>query len=122
MTLKDGHFLVERRISHCDFHEETVELSLRKPVGSLLLHWVLCCQDGEHLTHLSRRSIDGHLTLFHHFEQSGLRLRWRTVDFIHQNDVAEHRTLVEIKLARLHVEDSRTQHIAGHEVGRELDT
>ena len=69
-----------------------------------------------------RLAIDCHLTFLHHLKEGGLRLRWCTIDFVHQHDVCKDRTGMEIKVGALHVEHIRAQYIARHQVRRELHT
>ncbi len=64
------------------------------------------------------------LPFLHRFEQRGLRLRRRAVDFVGEHDVREDRPVDEAELAlavRGLVEDRRAGDVGGHQVGRELD-
>ncbi len=58
--------------------------------------------------------------LLHGFEQGGLRLGWRPVDLVGQDDVGEERTLVELE-PPLVIQNLGADDVAGHQVWRELN-
>ena len=64
--------------------------------------------------------------LLHRFEQRGLRLRRRAVDFVRQHDVREDRPGREHHLpasrGRVFLDEVRAGDVRRHQVGRELDT
>ena len=122
-----GHLelLLEIRIADEDLEHEAVLLGLRQRVGAFLLDGVLRGKDeervGKGVPHPSHR----HLPLLHGFQQSGLRLGRRAVDFVGQDHIAEQRPFKETELAVargtvLH-DHVRARDVGRHEVGRELD-
>ena len=122
VTLKYLHLLLYAGIAHRNLHKETVRLSFWQFIRALLLHWVLRGQNGIDITHAIGGAVNGYLSLLHHLKEGGLRLCRRTVDLIDQHDIGEHRSLMELELTGLHIKHRRTQHVARHEVGRELHT
>ena len=95
-------------------------MRLRQPVGTLLLHGVLCGQNGEEVTQGIGGAIDGSLPLLHHLEECRLCLCRCAVNLISQQDIRKHGTTVEMELRLLHVEHRRTQNIGRHEIRGEL--
>ena len=67
-------------------------------------------------------SIDGGLPFLHHLKKGGLRLGWGTVHLVDQYHIGKDGAGMKLELLRLHVEHAGSQHVAGHEVGRELHT
>ena len=69
---------------------------------------------------------DRDLPFLHGFEQRGLRLGRRAVDFVGQNDVGEQRPLDELELAlagaAVLLDDFGAGDVGRHQVGRELNT
>ena len=121
MSLQDHQFELSRRVHHHHLHEETVELGLGQLIGALLLHGILRGNDSKQVAHGIGGAIDGGLPLLHHLEERCLSLGWGTVDLVDKHKVGKDRTFVEHKLGILLVEDGGAQHIAGHEVGCELE-
>ena len=70
-------------------------------------------------------TFDGNRTFLHGFEQSRLRFRRRTVDFVRQNDVGENRSFDEYAAAfsggAIFFDDFGSGNVGRHQVGRELD-
>ena len=89
------------RISHHDLEHETVELGLRKRIGSLLLDRVLCGHHEEWLRKLECLVADGHLTFLHRLEKSRLYLCRRTVDLVGKDEISEDRTFLDLELLAL---------------------
>ncbi len=77
--------------------------------------------DEEVLRQKPRRAVDRHLVFLHRLEQRRLRLRWRAVDFIRQQDVAENRSGQKFEGLRVGLENVRADQVGRHQVGRELD-
>ena len=65
--------------------------------------------------------VDGDLPLLHRLEQRRLRLGGGAVDLVGDHDVREDRALLELELAVHRVEDAHAGHVAGEQVGGELD-
>ena len=66
-------------------------------------------------------AVDGDGALLHGFEQRGLRLGGRAVDFVGQQEGGEERALDQRELVALQVEDVGAGDVGGHQIGRELD-
>ena len=123
VSLVQLHYLLlfcYRRIAHGYLHKEAVELSLGQFVCTLLLHRVLCGDDGEEVVHLICYAVYAHLFFFHHFEERRLRLCRCAVYLVNEHNVRKDGSLVEVELRVLHVEHRRSEHVARHEVGSEL--
>ena len=102
-------------------HHEPVELGLWQPVGTGLLDRVLGGDDQKWHTGGAGDAVDGDVTLFHRFEQRRLRLGAGPVDLVGEHDVGEDRSAVKLELAGLLVVDGDARHVAGQQVGGELD-
>ena len=68
-----------------------------------------------------RHAVDRYLVFLHHFQQRRLRFRRSAVDFVGQNDLAHHRAGLEFQLVGFEVDDGKTGHVGGRNVGRELN-
>src|SRR6266851_604173 len=80
---------------------------------------------GDHEKRLRKReslTVNGDLRFVHGFEKRGLRARRGAVDFIGEDHVGENRTGTKFKFARLRIVDADAEHVAGEQVGSELDT
>ena len=60
--------------------------------------------------------------LLHRFEQRGLSLGWRSVDFVGKQNVDEDRALPQSEVVGLRIEDVGADHIARHKIRRELNS
>jgi len=65
-------------------------------------------------------AIQRHLLLRHRFEQGALRARRRAIDFIGQQQVAEHRAGMELEAAAMRFVDRDAEHIGRQQIGGEL--
>ncbi len=61
-------------------------------------------------------AVDRHLIFLHALQQRGLGARRHAVDFIHQQQVGEHRSGMEAVSAGCHVEDVGAQNVSRHQV------
>src|SRR5215204_6073115 len=70
-----------------------------------------------------RLSEDRHLVFFHRFKESRLCFGSRTVDFISQDNIGKHRSLLEFEVpyTRPVCEDLCSDDVRRHEVWGELD-
>ncbi len=82
-----------------DLEHEAVLLGLGQRVGSFLLDRVLRGEHEERVGQLVAHAAHGDLPLLHRFQQRGLRLGRRAVDFVGQDHVGEQRALEEAELA-----------------------
>ena len=121
----DFEFLVETRIVDEHLEHEAVLLGFGQRIGALLLDRVLRGQHEERVGQRVAHAADRHLPFLHGFQQGGLRLGRRAVDFIRQDRVREHGPFQEPSLARagrpVLLDDLRARDVGRHQVGRELD-
>ena len=89
----DLELFVEARVLHEHLEHEAVLLRFGQRVGAFLLDRVLRGQHEERVGELVPHAADRDLPLLHGFEQRGLRLGRRAVDFVGQDDVGEQRAL-----------------------------
>lgn len=68
-----------------------------------------------------RLAVDRHAPFLHRFKQRRLRLGRGAVDFVGKQQLGEDRPLGQGEARRLEVEQVRSQYVAGHQVGGELD-
>jgi len=108
-------------VTHLDAHEEAVELRFRQRVSAVVLHGILCCDHEKRLRQRERAAVDGNLSFVHGFEESGLGARGGAINFVSQHDVGEDGPLPEFEFARFGIVDADAEHIAGQQVGSELD-
>ena len=113
--------LVSAGIADAHLEHEPVELCLRQRVGALALDWVLGGQYQERLIQRVGSAADGDLVFLHGLQQRGLHLGRCAVDLVRQDDLGEQRPLLDVKLLALLVEDHRSDHVGGEEIGRELN-
>ena len=95
----DLELFVEVRIVHEHLEHEAVLLRLGQRIGAFLLDRVLRGQHEERIGELVPHAADRDLPLLHRFEQRGLRLGRRAVDFVGQNHVREQRPFEKAELA-----------------------
>ena len=91
----DLELLVEARIGHEHLEHEAVLLRLGQRIGAFLLDRVLRGQHEERIGQLVPHAADRDLPLLHRFQQRGLRLGRRAVDFVGQDHVARTAALRE---------------------------
>ena len=60
-------------------------LRFRQRISTVLLDWVLRCENEERLVQLSRRAHDGDAVFLHGFEKRRLRFWRSTVDFVRED-------------------------------------
>ena len=92
---EDFDFLFRRRIHDADFQQKPVELSFRQRVRAFELNGILRRQHREVVGQRIARAIDGDLPFLHRFEQRRLRARRGAIDFVHQQQVGEHRPAMQ---------------------------
>ncbi len=108
-----------------DMKHEAVELGFGQRVRAFELNRVLGRKDEERLFERVGAPLDRDAVLLHRFEQCGLGLRRRSVDFVRQQNVAEHRTRRKHHRpparCRVFLNDVRAGDVRRHQVWRELD-
>src|SRR5258708_36833277 len=87
-----------------------------------MLDGILRGNDEKRLRKRESLAVDGDLRFVHGFEKRGLRARGGAVDFIGENDVGENRGGTKFKFSRLGIVNADAEHVAGEQVGSELDT
>ncbi len=121
----DLELLVELGIAHEDLEHEAVLLGFGQRIGAFLLDGVLRRQHEERIVEAMPHPADGDLALLHGFEQGGLGLGRRAVDFVGEDDVGEQRAREELELAAagraVLLDDFGAGDVGRHQVGRELD-
>ncbi len=105
-------------------HEKAVHLGLGQGVGALLFDGVLGGQHHEKIREPVGRAGYRDLPLLHGFQQGGLNLCRRTIDFVGQDQVAEDgaRLKAELPLSPFRVVHFRAGHVRWEQVRGELDT
>ena len=105
--------------------EKPIELRLGKRVRSFLFDRVLRRNDHEWFNELVRFTPDGDLMFGHRFEKRCLRFGRRSVDFVRENEIGEHRASLKLKLAiarlLIGLDQFRAENVGRHHVGRELN-
>ncbi len=89
--------------------------------GVCSCHGILGGYDEEGLSRHVGFAVDGHLALFHAFQQAGLCPGRGAVDFVRQKDIGEDRASAQHERVLLPVEDVQARDVAGEEIRRELD-
>lgn len=115
-------FFFDRGVIDEQLEKKTVRLRFRQGVGSFLLDGILRRHDEERLGQRMGFPANRHLALLHRFEESALDLGGCAIDFIGQNEVGEDGTEMRAKLAILRLKYHCADHVAGEQIGRELDT
>src|SRR6185503_9258972 len=100
---------------------KTIELCFRQWIRSFVLDRILCSKHCEDWRQLISIAIDRHLTFFHRLKQSGLRLRWRAINFVSQKNVREYRTTSQVETGAADVEDVGAGDVGRHQIRRELN-
>ena len=118
----DQFLFVFLRVVDHHFQHETVNLSFRQRISTLLLYRVLCCHYQERLIQFISHIAYRHLTLLHRFQQSGLHFCRGTVNLIRQNKVSENRTFLHHELLFLLGVNHRTHHVGRQQVRGKLDS
>lgn len=101
--------------------QKAVQLSLRQRIGALLLDGVLGRHHRKAGAERVGDAVDRHLPLLHGLQQGRLGLGRRAVDLVGQQQLAEHRTARQGEGRGLEVEQIGPDHVAGRQVGGELD-
>ena len=113
------------RIPDIDIEHEPVELGFGQRIGAFLLDGVLRGQHEERLRQPMQLAAGGNLMLLHGFQQSGLRFRRRSVDFVGEDDVGEDRPANEAHHSAagglIFLDDLGAGDVRRHQVRRELD-
>jgi hypothetical protein len=87
----------------------------------LLLDWVLRRHHHELVAERIVLAVDGDCALVHCLQQRGLGLRRRAIDLVGEQQLSEDRPFGEEKGVGLEIEQVGSKHVAGHQIGGELD-
>ena len=117
---QQGAFGFRIRIAQGQAQQEAVQLRIRQWIGAGQVHRILRGDDEERVGEGTGRAIQGDLVLGHGFQQGALGARRRTVDFIGQQHMGEHRTGMELELPRLRVVYRYTQYVGRQQVRSKL--
>ncbi len=109
------------RVIDENLEHETVNLGLRKRIGSLLLHRVLGSHHKERLGKGIGIFTESHLMLLHCLEQGRLHFGRGAVDFVGKHEVGENRAFVNFELFVFLTIDKGTCNICRKQVRSELD-
>ena len=122
----DADLFLAVRVVDVDVVHEPVELGFRQGISPFMLDRVLGRNHKKGRLDRKGPAGGGDRAFLHRFEQRGLRLGRRAIDFVRQNQVGEERPFDEAHhpFTRLWIglEDLRARDVRRHEVGRELDT
>ncbi len=97
LRIENREFSLTAGISERQSEQESIELTLGQSIGAFLLDRVLRCNHHERRTQRVASTFNRYLPFFHCFEQCGLGLWRRTIDFIGQHDVGEQRARPEVE-------------------------
>src|SRR6056297_2594807 len=121
-AVQNAYLFTEAWVRDINFEEKPVELRFRQAVCPFVLNRILCCHYQEWSLKQMCLTVHGNLPLFHHLKKSCLGFSRRTVDFINQNDIGKHGTLLKFKTGCLLVEHGCADNISRHQVWRKLYT
>src|SRR6476620_7406230 len=107
-------------IKNVDFKQEPIQLGFRQVIRSFLLYRVLSSNNYEWCRQKKSISIHCYLSFFHHLEQSSLCFCRCTVYLVYQNYVTEYGTLSKLKRVFAGIKYRCSDHVAWHQVWREL--
>ena len=115
--------LLSRGIAHNQLVKESIKLSLRQWIGSLLVDRILGGEHEEWSVQFSDFPSSRHAALLHRFQHSGLGLWSGAIDLIRQNQMCKNRPVLKLKhpfslISFVHHVCS--EHIGRHEVWGEL--
>jgi hypothetical protein len=107
-------------VVHDVLEQKAVELCFGKWVGALLFDGVLGRNHHEAGIKRVILAIDRDRALLHGLQQGCLGLGWRAVDFVGQKHLGEDWPLGQDKAVVVEIEEVGADHVAGHQVRREL--
>src|SRR5207248_258003 len=102
---------VLRRIVEQDFEQEAIKLRFGQRVRAFVLNRIFGGKHGEERRERVGFAVNRRLSLFHRFQQRGLRLRRRAIDFVGEQDVREDRAFAKTEIGGGDVEDVRTRDV-----------
>jgi hypothetical protein len=120
--MHDFAFFVAAWMIDVDLEQEAVELCLGQRIGALLLDRILRRDHHEIVAELVVFAVDRHRALVHGLQQRRLGFRRRAVDLVGQEQLREDRPFGEHEAVGLEIEQVGAEHVARHQIRRELDT
>ena len=121
----DGNLVRARRIINPDAEQEAVQLRFRQRIRAFLFNGILGGHDDERRIEVVGFAVDGDRQFLHRFEQRGLRLGWRAIDFVGKDEVGEHGAPMKHQVAPtaclIALKNFRARDVRRHEVRRELN-
>lgn len=100
-------------------HEESVELSFREWICTLMFEGILRSEYHKWSGQVKSGIPDCDSFFFHCLEESGLYLGWSPIDLICEEDTREYRSLSDLELALLGSVDLIASEIGWEEIGGE---
>jgi hypothetical protein len=119
--LQENPFRSPVRVSEANPHEKAVQLRFRQGVSARLFQRVLSGDDKKRFFQRPGFSLNGHLALFHGFQQGTLGFGRGPVDFVGEQHLGEDRPRVEDKPPGFLFEYGSPQDVPGKHVAGELD-
>ena len=117
LQVGEQDFLIcQRGVADRQAHQEAVELGFGQGEGAFVLDRVLRGQHQERPRQAVGDAVHGDLLLLHGFQQGRLGARGGAVDLIDQQHVDEDRSLAELELPALLVEDRDAGDVVGQQV------
>ena len=121
----DVALVIAGRVIDFDEEKEAVFLRLGQGIGAFLLNGVLRGEHEEGFRQFEGLLTDGDVFFLHRFEERGLRLRRRAVDFVREDDLAENGAALEDELPAagfsVFLDDFRAGDVRRHQIRRELN-
>jgi hypothetical protein len=119
---EDFDLVILRWVGDDQFEEEAVELRFGERIRAFEFDGVLSRKDHEREGHGKALSINRNVPLFHGFEERGLRFGGRAIHLVREQDGREDGAFSELELSEFRVKYVGAEDVAGHEVGRELNS
>ena len=120
-TLQNLHFFIGARVAQFNTQQKTVNLGFGQWECAFKLDWVLGGQHQKGARQGHRHPIDRALALLHGLEQGRLGARRSAVNLVGQQHIGKNRAGPKFKLLLFLVKIRHPGHIAGQQVGGELD-
>ena len=122
---RDFPFFITTRVIHSDVEQKPIQLRFGEGVRSFLLQRILRGQYNKWSGNQVHLAAHTDVPLLHRFEHRGLCLGRRPIDFIGQHEIGKNRAREEpvssFPSVWILLNHLGARHVAGHQVGRELD-
>jgi hypothetical protein len=114
------HLVLGIDVAQAEAQRETVELRLGQGIRARRFHRILRGDDEEGIGKRPPHALRGDLSLGHRLEERRLRARARPVDLVGEQDIAEHRPVVEVERLVARIEGGHADDVGGQQIGGEL--